>query len=92
MNTLICWPVWRLMLAVGLSIIWGGFAWDLILTIHQVILDRRELEGIEELAEMEHDSCDGCKWDLGGGCCSLNVEDECAAGGGYELWEGEEDV
>ena len=39
--------------------------------------------------EPEHDSCDGCNHNLGGGCCKLNVEDECAAGGGYELWEDE---
>ena len=36
----------------------------------------------------EHDRCDGCRHYLGGGCCRLNVEKECAAGG-FELWEGE---
>lgn len=41
----------------------------------------------EDEDEPEHDSCEGCKHNLGGGCCSLNVEDECAAGGGFELWE-----
>lgn len=35
-----------------------------------------------------HDRCDGCRHYLGGGCCRLNVEKECAAGG-FELWEGE---
>lgn len=41
----------------------------------------------EDEGEPEHDSCEGCKHNLGGGCCKLNVEDECAAGGGYEMWE-----
>lgn len=40
-------------------------------------------------SEPEHDSCIGCKHNLGGGCCSLNVEDECCAGGGFELYEEE---
>lgn len=31
-------------------------------------------------------SCKTCKWYLGGGCCKLNVEDECEAGGGFEAW------
>lgn len=35
---------------------------------------------------MGHDSCDGCRHYLGGGCCRLNEEAECAAGG-RELWE-----
>lgn len=38
---------------------------------------------------MKHESCEGCKWYLGGGCCRLNAEDECGAGD-YELWEAEE--
>lgn len=42
---------------------------------------------VDEEDEPEHDSCEGCKHNLGGGCCKLNVEDECAAGGGYEMWE-----
>ena len=44
--------------------------------------DRRTWED-----ELEHDSCEGCRNYLGGGCCRLNLEDECAAGGGFELWE-----
>lgn len=35
---------------------------------------------------MVHDACDGCLHYLGGGCCRLNVEAECAAGG-RELYE-----
>ena len=42
--------------------------------------------------EPERDSCDGCKHDLGGGCCKINVEGECREGGGFELWEGEDDA
>lgn len=38
----------------------------------------------------EHVSCDGCKHYLGGGCCQMNLESECAAGG-FELWEVDED-
>lgn len=37
--------------------------------------------------EPEHDSCNGCKHNLGGGHCKINLEDECADGGGYEAWE-----
>lgn len=88
METLIVWPVWRLALAVALSIILGGLIWSMILTIADWYKENMELE---ELEDEEPDSCEGCKWDLGGGCCSLNVEDECAAGGGYELWEGKKD-
>lgn len=35
-------------------------------------------------------SCKGCRWDLGGGLCRINVEDECEAGGGFELYEPKE--
>ena len=35
-------------------------------------------------------SCKGCINDLGGGCCRINVEDECEAGGGFELYEPKE--
>lgn len=34
-------------------------------------------------------SCIGCKWYLGGGCCQINEETECAAGE-HELWEADE--
>lgn len=40
---------------------------------------------------MEHVSCDGCKHDLGGGCCRINAEGECREGGGFELWEEKKD-
>ena len=41
----------------------------------------------------EHESCDGCKHDLGGGRdnCRLNLSYECRDGGGFEAWEPEED-
>lgn len=39
---------------------------------------------------MEHVSCAGCKYDLGGGCCRINEEAECAAGE-FELWEEKKD-
>ena len=35
---------------------------------------------------MVRDSCEGCKHYLGGGCCRVNLETECAAGG-YEAYE-----
>ena len=35
-------------------------------------------------------SCNGCKNDLGGGCCRINCEGECREGGGFELWEPKE--
>lgn len=31
-------------------------------------------------------NCDGCRNSLGGGCCRINLEKECAAGG-FEAWE-----
>lgn len=36
-----------------------------------------------------HDSCDGCKHDLGGGRdnCRLNLSYECRDGGGFEAWD-----
>lgn len=36
--------------------------------------------------------CSTCKHYLGGGCCRLNMEQECREGGGYELWEGKNDA
>ena len=37
---------------------------------------------------MIHTSCDGCKYDLGGGRdnCTENVAYECRDGGGFEHW------
>lgn len=35
------------------------------------------------------ESCKGCKHYLGGGCCRLNLESECAAGD-FEMWEAAE--
>lgn len=40
---------------------------------------------------MIHDNCEGCRHNLGGGCCRLNMEQECREGGGYELWEEKND-
>lgn len=39
---------------------------------------------------MNRESCEGCKWYLGDGCCRMNVETECRDGGGFELWEADE--
>lgn len=36
--------------------------------------------------EPEHDSCKGCKHDLGGGQCRINLEAECGKGE-HEAWE-----
>ena len=36
---------------------------------------------------MTEKSCSGCKHHLGMGLCRINLEQECAAGGGYEAWE-----
>lgn len=41
---------------------------------------------IEE-SEPERESCEGCRHNLGGGHCRINVEGECREGGGFELWE-----
>lgn len=41
---------------------------------------------------MEHNSCKGCKNDLGGGRdnCRLNLAFECRDGGGFEAYEPED--
>lgn len=52
---------------------------------------RLHIDEEPEEEEPEHTSCEGCKHDLGGGHCRLNVEDECCEGGGFELWEAETD-
>lgn len=39
--------------------------------------------------QTQRNSCEGCRNDLGGGCCRMNVEGECREGGGFELWEDE---
>ena len=38
---------------------------------------------------MKHESCEGCRHNLGGGRenCRINAEYECRDGGGFELWE-----
>lgn len=40
------------------------------------------------MAMTMHDSCDGCRYDLGGGRdnCTENVSQECRDGGGFEHW------
>lgn len=76
---------------------WYKFSWaGIFLVFATFVIGSIYSSGIYEVCdeddEPEHDSCDGCKWNLGGGCCSINSEDECAAGGGYELWrEGDDD-
>lgn len=40
---------------------------------------------------MSHDSCSGCRYDLGGGYCRINEEAECGSGE-RELWENEEEA
>lgn len=70
---------------------WGGSLLCLAAWISACIFcDGYEANTDEE--EPEHDSCDGCKHDLGGGHCKINVEGECREGGGFELWEGEDDA
>ena len=44
----------------------------------------------EEKRMNRHIPCEGCKHDLGGGCCRINLETECREGGGYEAWEPKE--
>lgn len=43
---------------------------------------------------MKHTSCDGCKYDLGGGRdnCTENVAYECRDGGGFEHWTPKETI
>lgn len=40
----------------------------------------------DSLDESDHDTCEGCKHDLGGGCCRINLEVECGKGE-HEAWE-----
>lgn len=35
---------------------------------------------------MSKSTCDGCRHDLGGGACKINLEAECREGGGFEAW------
>jgi len=49
------------------------------------------LNGIGELERLTRRTCPTCAHHLGGGQCRLNAEDECAEGGGYELWQQKED-
>ena len=39
------------------------------------------------MTKVKHESCKGCKHNLGGGHCYINEEHECREGGGYELYE-----
>lgn len=32
-------------------------------------------------------TCETCRHYLGGGCCRINLEDECREGGGFEAYE-----
>ena len=36
---------------------------------------------------MTHIPWEACRYNIGAGCCRINVEKECMEGGGYELWE-----
>lgn len=46
------------------------------------LMNREEAED----QERDHDSCTGCKHDLGGGQCKINLEAECGKGA-HEAWE-----
>lgn len=39
---------------------------------------------------MSRSTRDGCKHNLGGGACEINLEAECREGGGFEAWEAKE--
>lgn len=68
----------------------GGFKAVIFVTIAAccasvpTALNMNDADEIED--EPVHDSCEGCKHNLGGGCCSINVEYECGEGN-HELWE-----
>ena len=73
---------------------WHKFGWAGVVLVFAMFMSCRiYFSGVyveyEEDDEPDHDSCDGCKHNLGGGHCKVNLEDECAAGGGYEAWEEE---
>lgn len=50
----------------------------------------REQLMTDALALLEDRNCDTCRHYLGGGCCRINLEAECAAGE-HEAWEPKED-
>lgn len=54
------------------------------------IFDNPELIQGERPMREKH-CCDTCRHYLGGGCCKENLEQECRDGG-YEAWEGKDDV
>ena len=72
-----------------------GFAGVLMavacLTSAMLFCGGRKAHDDDEDEEFEVGSCAGCKNDLGGGHCRINMERECREGGGFELWEGAED-
>lgn len=39
------------------------------------------------MSKVEGRCCFSCGNYMGGGACKINLELECAAGGGYEAWE-----
>lgn len=45
----------------------------------------------ENVEKPQHSSCNGCVHDLGGGRCRMNLEYECREGGGFEMWEEDDD-
>lgn len=77
---------WFLCLITGLYL----FNWKVMLLMISASVFawlHRDLDTEIEEPEPERESCEGCKNDLGGGHCRINVEGECREGGGFELYE-----
>lgn len=72
-----------------LSVVWYGVRCAVLMVAACAcvsaiaVLDEKE----EPEDDVECESCEGCKNDLGGGHCRINMERECREGGGFELWE-----
>lgn len=56
-------------------------------TLKSIIYQEAHMSEYEEMGRC----CETCRHDLGGGCCRINLEAECAAGE-FEAWEPREDV
>ena len=83
--------LWALLyhVIIILSVVWYGVrcAVLLVAACACVAAIARLIEKDEPEDDLESGSCEGCKNNLGGGHCRINVEGECREGGGFELWE-----
>ena len=90
MNTFICIAFvlgyYAALIAIGVWFGFKAFMLAILATCCAGIASKLSEKHISD-EELKHDSCIGCKHNLGGGHCRVNLEGECREGGGYEAWE-----